>query len=186
MALEASLFYTEVLKINGRQRPERAKKSQRPHIQGTDSRGSFCLVWFCHTERWRFLYILHNGHFFLDAQFGELPKRKCPGALFGKTLQRGVAGVVGWGVVGMSKDKLCLASPHPPWRFPLMSHPWDAVMLSLPAVNPVFSCSGFHGLREQTLSMLPGPLEPGGKSIVNPTQFWLLVTFYPEAFFPTP
>lgn len=31
---------------------------------------AFCLVWFGHTERWHFLYILDNGHFFLDAQFG--------------------------------------------------------------------------------------------------------------------
>lgn len=175
-----------MLKINGRQ-PSRESQEipGAPHTQGTDSRGSCCLVWFCHTERWHFLSILHNGHFFLDAQFGELPKRKRPGPRWKGLAKRCCRSRVGGGG-GMSKGKLCLAFPHPPWQLPLMSHPWDRVTRSLPALNPVFSCSGFQGLREQTPSMLPGPFEPGGEPIVNPTQFWLLVTCHPEAFFPTP
>lgn len=110
-------------------------------------------------------------------------------AFFGRALEWGCQrGVKGGQLPRLlkSKDKLYLAFPQPPWQLSLVSHPWDRVIISLPAFNPVCSCSGFHGHREQTLSMLPNPFDPGAKPIVNPTQFCLLVAFLLGDFFPTP
>lgn len=94
-----------------------------PGLEGEHSASPILL--FGHTERQHFLYMLHSGHFFLDARFGALLKKKCPGPIW-QGLRRGVpkrccGGTNSKTLKVRGQTRFCL-SPSP-WHLPRVSHP---------------------------------------------------------------
>lgn len=109
-------------------------------------------------------------------------------AFFGRALEWGCPrGVEGGQLPRLlkSKDKLYLTFPHLPRQLSLVSHPWDRVIISLPAFNPVCSCAGFHGRREQT-QHAPQPFRPWSKAHCKPHTILAPSSFPPRGLLSNP
>ena len=116
---------------------------------------SFCLVL---QKASPFLSIQHMSISF----FLSLPKGESPGPLL-KGLRSGMPEVSPGGAL---KDKEQTLSPffHPSQQPPLVSYPWHLefdfmpVLITLPAFNPIFSRSGFHGTETKCSACSADPL----------------------------